>query len=143
MTTLASILFVVLASIAILHGYWGFDGSWPAQTSSALAQTVVGTAVMPSSRACFIAASAIAATAIWPLFLVHAIATPWPAWLTLLGGGFFVVVFLGRGLAGYHPAWRDTHRLEPFAHYDRFFYSPLCLILGAAYMVLLLAGFRS
>ena len=61
----------------------------------------------------------------------------WP-----LAGAVATLVFAGRGIAGYVPVWRARFPREPFATYDRRYYSPLCLILAAAFAALLFNGTR-
>ena len=55
-------------------------------------------------------------------------------------GTAIMAVFLLRGIAGFLPAWRRKHPLEPFATLDGRMYSPLCLAVAAGYAVLLLQG---
>lgn len=140
---IAIALALLLAAIAGLHAYWGRGGLWPAASEDELIATVIGNAQarqMPSAGLCLLVALAIAVTAIWPLLLAHmsGIAALRP--LLLLGGFAIMAVFLLRGIAGFLPAWRRLHPREPFASYDRRYYSPLCLLIAAGYAVLLLQG---
>jgi hypothetical protein len=57
--------------------------------------------------------------------------------LTLLGA-LLALVFIGRGILGYTPRWRAAFPVEPFATLDRRNYSPLCLVIGAGYLFLVL-----
>ena len=75
--------------------------------------------------------------------LAGLVQTPWPPWLVLLAGAAAALVFAGRGVAGYVPAWRARHPREPFASLDRHYYSPLCLLLAAGFVVLLADGMRN
>jgi uncharacterized membrane protein len=95
---------------------------------------------MPSPGLSLLVALAIAVTAIWPLLLeqMPGVAATRP--FILLGGLAIMAVFLLRGVAGFLPAWRRLHPREPFASYDRRYYSPLCLLIAAGYAVLLLQG---
>ena len=88
-------------------------------------------------------AAILAGVASWPLFATGLLAEAWPRWLTLLAGATIAAVFLGRGIAGYTSAWRRRFPEEPFATYDRSYYSPLCLVLGAGYLLILIAGHNS
>jgi hypothetical protein len=38
------------------------------------------------------------------------------------------------------PAWRRRHSAEPFATLDRRIYAPLCFVLGAGFITILLRG---
>lgn len=95
---------------------------------------------MPSPGLCLLVALAIVVTAIWPLLLIGTSGTAALRPLLLLGGFAIMAVFLLRGVAGFLPARRRLHPLEPFASYDRRYYSPLCLLIAAGYAVLLLQG---
>jgi len=57
--------------------------------------------------------------------------------LTLLGV-LLAIVFIARGILGYTPGWRARFPTEPFATLDRKNYSPLCLWIGAGYIILVL-----
>jgi hypothetical protein len=64
--------------------------------------------------------------------------------LQLAGAAFFIaLVFLGRGIAGFTSAWRRLTPEMPFARLDVRYYSPLCLVLGAGFIVLALEGFSA
>jgi hypothetical protein len=58
-------------------------------------------------------------------------------WLTALGV-LLAAVFLGRGALGYTAGWQARHSLEPFVTNDRRVYSPLCLIVGAGFLILVI-----
>jgi hypothetical protein len=140
---IAFALALLLSAIAGLHAYWGRGGLWPASSEDELVATVIGNARarrMPSPGLSLLVALAIAVTAIWPLLLeqMPGVAATRP--FILLGGLAIMAVFLLRGVAGFLPAWRRLHPREPFASYDRRYYSPLCLLIAAGYAVLLLQG---
>jgi hypothetical protein len=137
---IAVALALLLAVIAGLHAYWGRGGLWPAASEQELIATVIGNGQarhMPSPGLCLLVALAIAVTALWPLLLAYGIG---PATLLRFGGFAIMAVFLLRGIAGFLPAWRRLHPREPFASYDRRYYSPLCLLVAAGYAALLLQG---
>ncbi|KRE17194.1 hypothetical protein ASE66_30290 [Bosea sp. Root483D1] len=136
-------LALLLSAIAGLHAYWGRGGLWPAASEPELIATVIGNAGakrMPSPGLCLLVALAIAVTAIWPLLLTQVPGTASLRPLLRLGGFAIMAVFLLRGIAGFLPAWRRLHPREPFASYDRRYYSPLCLLIAAGYAALLLQG---
>jgi len=140
---IAIVLALLLAIIAGLHAYWGRGGLWPAANEGELIATVIGNAGakrMPSPGLCLLVALAITLTAIWPLLLAQMSGMAAMRPFLLLGGFAILAVFLLRGVAGYLPAWRRLHPREPFASYDRRYYSPLCLLIAAGYAVLLLQG---
>jgi len=140
---LAAALALLLLPIAALHFYWGRGGLWPAANEAELIGTVIGNARarrMPPPWLCTLVAAAIAVTAIWPLLLVSVAGSHRLRPFLMLGGLAIMAAFLLRGLAGFLPAWRRLHPLEPFASYDRRYYSPLCLLIAAGYAALLLQG---
>lgn len=140
---IAVTLALLLAAIAGLHAYWGRGGLWPAASEDELIAIVIGNGQakrMPSPGLCLLVALAIALTAIWPLLLAQMSGMAAVRPFLLLGGFAIMAVFLLRGIAGYLPAWRRLHPREPFASYDRRYYSPLCLLIAAGYTVLLLQG---
>ncbi len=142
-SAVAIVLALVLAAIAGLHAYWGRGGLWPAASEDELIATVIGNASarrMPSPGLCLLVALVIAVTAIWPPLLAQGSSAGALRPVILLGGFAIMAVFLLRGVAGFLPAWRRLHPREPFASYDRRYYSPLCLLIAAGYAVLLLQG---
>jgi Protein of unknown function (DUF3995) len=140
---LAIVLFVVLQTIADLHAAWGFGWRWPSDSEIGLARAVVGRAGivrMPSLASCLVVAALLAAMSLWPLFATGLLPAPWPSWLTQLGGLGLTVVFVGRGIAGYVPAWRTRFSEQPFASLDQRLYSPLCLAVGVGILTILIAS---
>ena len=51
------------------------------------------------------------------------------------------LAFLARGILGFMPWWRRLAPEQPFARLDRRFYSPLCLLIAAGFLVLALSAF--
>ncbi len=138
-------LFVVLLTIAGLHAAWGFGWRWPSDSEAGLAKTVVGRpgiTRMPPLVACLLVTGLLAAASLWPLFAIGFLPARWPAWVTQLAGAALTVVFTGRGIAGYVPAWRSRHSEQPFAGLDQRIYSPLCLAVGAGLLPVLIASTR-
>ncbi|KAB2915867.1 MAG: DUF3995 domain-containing protein [Hyphomicrobiaceae bacterium] len=142
MTALAIVLWIVLAGIAVLHAAWGFGSHWPCESEQVLVRTAGGTpgATMYPPAACFTVAALLLGVSLWPLLAIGLLPEAWPGWLTILAGTGIVAIFVARGVAGYLPAWRRLHSAEPFATLDRRYYAPLCLLLGAGYLTLLIAS---
>ena len=141
---LAWCIFIVLTAIAAIHVAWGFGMRWPRKTEAELVTTVIGHKrdIMPSPSQCYLAALAIFIPGAIALMLASLVQAPLPPWLVLFAGAGATFVFAGRGIAGYVPAWRARHPREPFASLDRHYYSPLCLMLAAGFIVLLANGMR-
>ncbi|MDR3464946.1 MAG: DUF3995 domain-containing protein [Xanthobacteraceae bacterium] len=123
---------VLLAAIAALHVAWGFGAVWPCVGEAALVTVVVGyrSERMPPPVQCFIAAGAILAAAVVIALLAGLVRSPLPSSLVVLLGLGATMVFAGRGVAGYVPAWRARFPRQPFARLDRSVYSPLCLVIA-------------
>ncbi|MES0880217.1 DUF3995 domain-containing protein [Roseibium sp. SCP14] len=146
-TSVASVLFLVLAGISALHLYWGFGGLWPARDEATLVRMVVGAKgmrQMPGRTLTVVVAGLIAIAAILPLLsagiLTYPVATVLPSGLlptmlslSLAGIG---LIFLGRGILSYTPYFAHMQAEEPFRTLDRRYYAPLCLVLGAGFMFL-------
>ncbi len=135
MACVATPIAIVLSAVAAVHFYWAFGGLWPGHDPKSLAAAVIGDPRLkrlPAPRVTFAVAAAIALAAAWPLMSPL---LPFPA-LMPLGTLLLAAVFLARGFAGYAPFFRRRHSLQPFARFNRWFYSPLCLALGAGFLYL-------
>jgi hypothetical protein len=133
----ASIVFVILLAVALAHLLWSFGSRWPIRDPELLAKTVIGRpGVTRVPRfASFVGAVLVFAAGIVALSLADHDAGEW--WLTALGV-VLGAIFVGRGALGYTADWQARHPVEPFATMDRKTYSPLCLIVGAGFLILVL-----
>jgi hypothetical protein len=139
MRILALIVFATLAAIAALHAAWGLRFFWPAATERKLVATVVGQkgrTKMPPPLACFIVAMALFLQGLIALLAAGWLASPLSMPIESLLALLCALVFIGRGIAGFTSGWRARHSQQPFAALDREYYSPLCLALGAAFVLL-------
>jgi len=118
-----------LTGLATLHAYWALGGSWPGHDDRSLAETVVGPgAALPPTPATWAvagllatSAAAMASTTAGRGPRVPVLAMTWATGVALLArGGIGLPVSLAFGL--------DTR----FGQLDALIYSPLCLALGAA-----------
>jgi hypothetical protein len=137
----AVVLSVVVFGISFLHFQWSRGSFWPEANEEALARAVVGDGRrhMPSPVACIAVSAVLALVALWPLCVAAGVTDlPVPQTSVTIGG-----VFVGRGLAGYVPRWRELFSDEPFATRDKRFYSPLCIVLGLGYAALGSADFAA
>ena len=133
----AAVMFVPLLALAIAALTWSFGGSFPLRDRALLAGAVIGRPGVdrvPKRIGLGLFAVALAAGM---LALALADKTGGGAPLTAAGAlaGF---LFVGRGALGFMPGWRARHTGEPFATLDRRNYSPLSLMLGAGFLVLVL-----
>jgi hypothetical protein len=141
--TTSVVLALVLAVLAALHAYWGAGGVWPGVDEANCARTVTGfrgRRRMPPPASAFAVAGLLAIAALVALGLGIAAIPPQASSLLWLAGAGVALVFLGRGLLGFTPAWRRLTPEQPFARLDRRFYSPLCLAIGLGYAFLVFNG---
>ena len=146
MTVLGMVVAGVLFLLGILHAYWGFGGLWPGSDPHDLARRVAGFADRKSVQspfACFVVAAALFYSGVIALVLGGVIPSPIPFFLLGPSAFFITVAFVGRGIAGFTPAWRRRTPLQPFARLDRLFYSPLCLLIGVGFFTLGIRGFSA
>jgi len=139
MTTLAVMVFLLLAAIAGLHAAWGFGMRWPAEDERDLVALVVGATGrtrMPSLAECLAAAAAIFIPGLVALAAAGLIAAPVSPGLLAAVAALVAAVFAARGFAAYLPAWRRRFAQEPFATLDRSWFGPLCLLLALAFAFL-------
>ena len=143
MTLLAATIAIVLIAIAALHAYWGFGGVWPGRDAADCARRVGGfrgARQMPGPLPSFAVAAALLAAAALVVLEGDLVAVPVPAGLISFATLCAALVFFGRGVAGFTPAWRRLTPEQPFATLDVRYYSPLCLAIGAGLAILALQG---
>ena len=144
MMALSAIVALLLFAIAALHAYWGFGGVWPGTDAASCAKTIAGfrgANTMPGPGASFAVTAALVVAALIALVQGGWLLPPLPGALFALGAIGAALVFLGRGIAGFTPAWRRITPEQPFARLDVRYYSPLCLLIGLALLLLALKGF--
>jgi hypothetical protein len=133
----ASIVFVILLAVGLAHLMWSIGSRWPIKDPELLARTVMGrpgVTRLPRLVSLVVAIVTLAA-GVFALSLADHDAGAW--WLTLIGV-VLAAVFLGRGVFGYSAAFRSRYSLEPFATNNRRVYSPLCLVVGAGFLILVI-----
>ena len=130
----------VLAAIAALHLYWALGGFWPGHDEPSLAQAVVGTAGirhMPPVWMTVVVVLALFAAALWPLMWAAVVPYVLPQTLVVLGIWVLAGVFLARGIAAYTPVFGPERVQEPFLSLNRRLYAPLCFLIGAGFVLLI------
>ena len=128
MNILGFALALVLAALAGVHLYWAAGGVWPGTDQKSCARAVAGFKGidrMPPPAAAVGVALALVVSALLALVLTGSIVAPLPAWLLVLAAACASLVFLGRGIAGFTPAWRRLTPEMPFARNDVLYFSPL------------------
>ena len=122
----------VLAFLSGLHFYWALGGRWGWGT--AIPQVDGRPAFTPSRFATLLVALGLAAAAALPLVRTGALPLPVPPWLSQWSAVFLAFVFFIRAvgdfrIVGFFKRVRGT----PFAVWDTRLFSPLCLLLSAAF----------
>jgi hypothetical protein len=142
MTALIAVLvFVTLLAISLLHLAWALGSPFPCKDREALVRSVVGRSGgggMPPDLSSALVAAAIFLAALWPLMMQGWILTSVPVTLQGLGALVLIAVFLGRGIIGMTPWFRSLLPEEPFVTLNRKYYSPLCIVLGLCYLIILI-----
>lgn len=126
---LASLIFIPLLAISMVHLLWAFGSTYPAKTQKDLVRTVAGfkgAEKMPPRLASLAVAILVFIAGLWSLALTD----PSQSLILTLGGLALTGVFLTRGALGYTKWWREKTPQEPFATFDVKVYSPLCLFIG-------------
>lgn len=140
MTVLPISLSATLLAIAAVHIAWGAGVNWPVRDEERLAKLVVGArgiTKMPPGWAAMMVAAALMIAAVLVLGLGDMVKLPLPPQILLGLGWIMAAVFILRGLVGYLPAWQRM--LEPaFVRLNSLYYSPLCLLIGAGTVFLLI-----
>jgi hypothetical protein len=139
MNAIATAMFFLLTVIAVLHVSWAFGSHWPARSERELVALAVGRTGqtrMPGRLACVAAALAIFGAGVAALIVSGFLLVPLPGYVIILLGVLIFLVFAGRGVAAYLPAWRARFSQEPFATMDRTKYGPLCLLFAAGFAAL-------
>ncbi|MCF6301911.1 MAG: DUF3995 domain-containing protein [Devosiaceae bacterium] len=132
---LASLIFIPLLAISMVHMLWAFGSTYPAKTQRDLARTVAGfkdIEKMPPRLASLAVSLATLFAGLWALALTDPNTS-----LILTSGGFVLTfLFLARGLVSYTSWWRALTPEQPFASFDVKVYGPLCLFIAVGFGLL-------
>ena len=134
---IGAIVFVALLAVAIAHFIWSLGGSWPIRNKDLLAKAVIGRPGV--TRVPRLASLVIAILVLLAGIVALALADKTGGGVLLTAAGaLLAMIFLARGAIGYTAGWRAAFPEEPFATLDRRNYSPLCLVLGMGFLLLVL-----
>lgn len=142
MQSIAGLVALVLGAIALLHAYWGLGGVWPGKDQKSCARAVAGFRGidrMPPPTACFAVTAMLSGIIALALMLGGIIILPLRMELVRTATALAVLVFVGRGIAGFTPIWRKMTPEMPFARNDRRWFSPLCMLVGLGLFALALS----
>ena len=133
----AALVFVVLLAATLAHLLWAFGSRWPIRDPELLARTVIGrpgVTRVPRLMALLVAIGTLAAGILALALADHTAG----GWTLSLAGAAVGALFLTRGALAFTPAWRERHPVEPFATLDRRNYGPLCIGIGAGFVILVI-----
>ncbi len=140
MRALGYVLFITLGLIALLHVYWALGGYWPGTTEQSLINTVIGdpglSSMPPAALTLGVAFLVFAAGVV--ALSVSGIALTRLYSLSRIAALVLILVFTARGTMGLISdiGLLQFPMTEPFRTYDLWLYSPLCLLLGAGFALL-------
>ena len=122
-------LVIVLGSIAILHAYWALGGRW---ASAFTVPTVSGRRMFdPTPPATWVVSLVFVIAVIMVMGKVGWIRTGPLSWVFDASIWGLSLVFLLRAVGNLRSfGFFKTIKETPFAHWDTWFYSPLCLLLA-------------
>lgn len=139
--SLSILLSAVLGMTGLVHLAWALGSTFPYANEQALARAVVGRrgiTRMPSMTASAFVAVCLFAASVWALLLGRIVSAPVSDWLVAPGGLALTAVFLVRGVIGVLPTFERALPEQPFLRLNRRFYSPLCVLIGLAFLGLTL-----
>ncbi len=140
MTIIAILLSSVLLLIAVLHFLWAIKIWFPVRDEEQLAKTVTGfknLKHMPSTLACLFVCVALFSMSALPLLITNIVRLEFiPIWILATLCFLAGFIFLFRGIVGYLPVFSRITPEQPFRTYDKLFYSPLCLMIGSGFLIL-------
>ncbi len=133
-------LAAVLGIMGLLHLAWAAGVHFPFASEEKLARAVVGrrgVTRLPSRAAtAFVGLLLIAAgVAAW-LMSGASDRLPGSKYVLAPVGLFLAFVFLARGIVGVLPAFERSLPEQPFLTLNRRLYSPLCLAIGLAFLLM-------
>ena len=132
MIVLALILFVIFLALSIVHLYWGFGGKW--KKYEAIPTNENGNTVLKTGPlSCFVVALGLLGFALFILYSAKILSTPLPHWISANGLWIIASIFIIRAVGDFRYVGffkKIQHTL--FAKKDSQIYSPLCLAIGIA-----------
>ena len=132
--TLAGLLVAIFVALGMLHVYWAFGG---AAGSAAAVPSFAGKPLFrPLFAATLLVASALFAAALTICAAVGWLGTIVPARVARAFTFVIAVVFLLRAIGNFqHVGFFKRVSETPFAHWDTWLYSPLCVFIAVSAFV--------
>lgn len=131
-----AVIFVLLAAV---HIYWACGGKKGIEAAIPRENGVPK--FEPPPIITFAVALGLFCCAILMLSVSNIIALPFPGWIVRACALVLAVILFARAIGDRnHLGFTKRRREGRFAKADTWFYSPLCIVLGTAIMIQLLAG---
>lgn len=132
----AGLLAIPLLALAIAHLLWSVGIMWPIRDPALLARTVTGRPGPPRMPPKLLSFG-VFLLALVACVIAFAVADPTSGGLGLtLLGVLAALGFFARGAVGFTAGWAARTPEQPFRSLDRKTYSPVCLAIGAGFLIL-------
>ncbi|WP_165861151.1 DUF3995 domain-containing protein [Paenibacillus paeoniae] len=129
----------VFTLIGALHLYWLLGGKWGMHAAIPTIADRDQVLFTPGKLATSIVMLLLWLAAFWMLLLGQEWSSLLPSWLITIGGYTISATFLIRSIGDFrYLGFFKRYRQSYFARLDSRYYSPLCLMLAAATLILLL-----
>lgn len=142
MGVFAITLSCVLILIGLVHLVWAAGSTWPYKDEAHLAKAVVGSRdvekMPPKYASAFVALCLFGAAAV-PLLIRGINPFGIPKIIVFFGGVLLAGIFGLRGVLGVLPAFERMAPEQPFLSLNRKFYSPLSVLIGMSFALLVLS----
>jgi hypothetical protein len=138
MIILATVDFIILLGLSLLHFYWALGGEWG--FAAALPTNEAGKRMLnPKKIDSAIVALGLLAFAIYVLIYTGLLGFYLPAWVLAYGIWLIIFIFIVRAIGDFkYVGFFKRVKNTDFAQRDTKFYSPLCLILGVINLFLII-----
>jgi len=133
------VLSVTFLLLGALHLYWIIGGKWGIHGAIPTSTDHGKPLFTPGKAGTAVVMLLLWLKAFWVLMLGQALPSILPSWLVVAGGYAISLVFLIRSIGDFrYIGFFKRYRSSLFARMDSRYYSPLCLTLGGATLILLL-----
>jgi hypothetical protein len=133
---IGSILFIVFFSLAVIHIYWGLGGKLGVNGAIPTNKNKEKV-ISPGLFECSIVASVLFGFGIFILIKIQIILFRLPGWLLSYGLVVIAALFLVRSIGEFkYVGFFKKVKTTKFAEMDTKYYSPLCLLISVAAIIL-------
>ena len=124
-------LIIIFLILSLIHFYWAFGGKWGVQNVIPIDSN--GAALLsPSSLITIVVALGLLSLSIFYLIHSNLISIPISPTVLKIGSYIIPLIFIIRAMGDFkYVGFFKTVKGTEFATMDSFYFSPLCLIIGA------------